>query len=37
MMTEPIDTKTVAITIHHNPACGILRNTLALIRNAGIE
>jgi arsenate reductase len=25
------------ITIHHNPDCGTSRNTLALIRNAGIE
>jgi arsenate reductase (glutaredoxin) len=30
-MTTPI------ITIYHNPACGTSRNTLALIRNAGIE
>jgi len=28
---------TVPITIYHNPACGTSRNTLALIRNAGIE
>lgn len=28
---------TPAITIYHNPACGTSRNTLALIRNAGIE
>jgi arsenate reductase (glutaredoxin) len=27
----------VAVTIFHNPACGTSRNTLALIRNAGIE
>ena len=26
-----------SITIYHNPACGTSRNTLALIRNAGIE
>lgn len=26
-----------AITIYHNPDCGTSRNTLALIRNAGIE
>ena len=26
-----------AITIYHSPACGTSRNTLALIRNAGIE
>ncbi len=28
---------TTAITIYHNPACGTSRNTLAMIRNAGIE
>mgnify|MGYP001397730114 CR=1 FL=1 len=27
----------MAITIYHNPACGTSRNTLALIRHAGIE
>ena len=27
----------VSITIYHNPACGTSRNTLALIRNAGVE
>jgi arsenate reductase len=31
-MPEP-----VAVTIYHNPACGTSRNTLALIRNAGVE
>jgi arsenate reductase len=25
------------ITIYHNPGCGTSRNTLALIRNAGVE
>ncbi|MBN9270760.1 MAG: arsenate reductase (glutaredoxin), partial [Mesorhizobium sp.] len=25
------------VTIYHNSACGTSRNTLALIRNAGIE
>ncbi len=25
------------ITIYHNPACGTSRNTLALIRNTGLE
>ena len=25
------------ITIYHNPACGTSRNTLAMIRNAGLE
>lgn len=27
----------IDIVIYHNPACGTSRNTLALIRNAGIE
>ena len=27
----------MTITIYHNPACGTSRNTLALIRNTGIE
>lgn len=27
----------MGITIYHNPACATSRNTLALIRNAGIE
>lgn len=27
----------ITVTIWHNPACGTSRNTLALIRNAGIE
>jgi arsenate reductase (glutaredoxin) len=26
-----------SVTIYHNPACGTSRNTLGLIRNAGIE
>lgn len=25
------------VVIYHNPKCGTSRNTLALIRNAGIE
>ncbi|NWO96051.1 arsenate reductase, partial [Escherichia coli] len=25
------------IVIYHNPACGTSRNTLALIRNSGVE
>ena len=29
--------QSVAVTIYHNPACGTSRNTLELIRNAGIE
>ena len=28
---------TFPVTIYHNPACGTSRNTLALIRHAGIE
>jgi arsenate reductase (glutaredoxin) len=31
-MKDPID-----IVIYHNPDCGTSRNTLAMIRNAGIE
>jgi len=31
-MSEPVD-----VVIYHNPACGTSRNTLAMIRNAGIE
>jgi len=27
----------MSVTIFHNPACGTSRNTLALIRHAGIE
>lgn len=27
----------MAVTIYHHPACGTSRNTLAMIRNAGIE
>lgn len=26
-----------AITLYHNPACGTSRNTLAMIRNSGVE
>lgn len=29
--------KNAAVTIYHNPACGTSRNTLELIRKAGIE
>ena len=36
-METGADTKTLAVTIYHNPSCGTSRNTLALIRNAGIE
>ncbi len=31
-MTEAMD-----VVIYHNPACGTSRNTLAMIRNAGLE
>ncbi|CAO4157050.1 arsenate reductase (glutaredoxin) [Methylorubrum thiocyanatum] len=31
-MPKPFD-----VVIYHNPACGTSRNTLAMIRNAGIE
>jgi arsenate reductase len=31
------ETNNMDVTIYHNPACGTSRNTLALIRNAGIE
>ncbi len=31
-MTEPVH-----VTIYHHPGCGTSRNTLALIRNAGVE
>src|SRR4051812_47131346 len=34
MNTMPSTSK---VTIYHNPQCGTSRNTLALIRNAGIE
>ena len=27
----------MSVSIYHNPACGMSRNTLAMIRNAGIE
>jgi arsenate reductase (glutaredoxin) len=33
-MSDPANTDVV---IYHNPACGTSRNTLALIRNAGVE
>ena len=29
--------ESIPVTIYHNPACGTSRNTLALIRNAGVE
>jgi arsenate reductase (glutaredoxin) len=37
-MTDPHTENTSAsITIYHNPDCGTSRNTLALIRNSGVE
>jgi arsenate reductase (glutaredoxin) len=37
-MSQPlVDPRSVAVTIYHNPACGTSRNTLALIRNAGVD
>jgi len=33
----PTRDTTIDVIIYHNPACGTSRNTLALIRNAGIE
>jgi arsenate reductase len=32
-----MDHPAIDIVVYHNPACGTSRNTLALIRNAGIE
>jgi len=32
-----VTSQLIAVTIYHNPACGTSRNTLALIRNAGVE
>jgi arsenate reductase (glutaredoxin) len=32
-----IDPANVDVLIYHNPACGTSRNTLALIRNTGVE
>jgi len=37
MSTQAPDPRTVEVTIYHNPACGTSRNTLALIRNTGLE
>jgi arsenate reductase len=34
---DTIDIIRIEVTIYHNPACGTSRNTLALIRNAGLE
>ncbi|MET0814517.1 MAG: arsenate reductase (glutaredoxin) [Pseudoxanthomonas sp.] len=32
-----MDASLIDIVIYHNPGCGTSRNTLAMIRNAGIE
>jgi arsenate reductase len=32
-----MNSQPLAVTIYHNPDCGTSRNTLALIRNAGVE
>jgi arsenate reductase (glutaredoxin) len=32
-----VTSRPIAVTIYHNPACGTSRNTLGLIRNAGVE
>lgn len=31
------DPEAIDVVMYHNPACGTSRNTLAMIRNAGIE
>ena len=37
-MTDPhTEANAPSITIYHNPDCGTSRNTLALIRNSGVE
>jgi len=36
-MSSSSDPMTVDVIIYHNPDCGTSRNTLALIRNGGIE
>lgn len=36
-MSSPADPRKPEVTIYHNPACGTSRNTLTLIREAGIE
>ena len=37
MSTQTTDPRSIKVTIYHNPGCGTSRNTLALIRNAGVE
>ncbi|MDO9431512.1 MAG: arsenate reductase (glutaredoxin) [Phenylobacterium sp.] len=36
-MTEQASSPTADIVIYHNPACGTSRNTLALLRDKGLE
>ena len=36
-MVTVMNTSNSDVTIYHNPSCGTSRNTLALLRNAGIE
>jgi arsenate reductase len=35
--SDPVNPKSVAVTIYHKPSCATSRNVLALIRNAGVE
>ena len=37
MSAEDAEVDATSVTIYHNPACSTSRNTLALIRNSGIE
>ncbi len=37
MSTPSAPVQSTPVTVYHNPACGTSRNTLALIRNAGVE
>jgi arsenate reductase len=37
LLKDPLVSDPVDIIVYHNPACGTSRNTLGLIRNAGIE
>jgi arsenate reductase len=36
-MNHAVVLEEAEVTIYHNPGCGTSRNTLALIRNAGVE
>lgn len=37
LQTKVREIGNLAVTIYHNPACGTSRNTLAMIRNSGVE